>query len=71
MVPASGAMGRITSRIFGLDWRIRYLGIVDMEYHVLVSQMRPGLASLTDTEKERHLLSIVHDHSLIQSARIS
>jgi hypothetical protein len=57
--PASGAMDKIASRIFDLDSRIRYVGIVDMQYRVLVSQMRPGVTSLTDTEKDRHFLSIV------------
>jgi len=56
---AAEGMGTVASRIFGVDERIRYVGIVDMEYRVLLSQMRSGLSSLTDNEKDRHFLSIV------------
>jgi len=46
-------------RIFQIDERIRYVGIVDMEYHVIESEMRPGVSSLTPVELDRNFVSIV------------
>ena len=46
-------------RIFEIDERIRYVGIVDMTYRVIASKMRPGISSLTPTETDWNFVSIV------------
>lgn len=55
-------------RIFEIDERIRYVGIVDSAYHVMVSEMRPGVSSLTPTELDRNFVSIV-PHAILESAK--
>lgn len=40
----------VVQRIFRLDDGIRYVGITDLAYHVMISKMRPGISSLTLTE---------------------
>lgn len=50
---------RAAERIFNLDPAVRYVGIVDLDYHVILSKMRPGLSSLTPTEMDWNFLSIV------------
>lgn len=47
------------ARIFEIDARIRYVGIVDMGYRVLASEMRRGMTSLTSMEADRNFVSIV------------
>ena len=44
---------------FKKDSRIRYVGIVDRQYHVLVSKMRPGVASVTPEDRDRNFVQIV------------
>ena len=44
---------------FKKDSRIRYVGIVDRQYHVLVSKMRPGVASLTPDDATRNFVQII------------
>jgi hypothetical protein len=50
---------RAVERIFNLDPALRYVGIVDLDYHVILSKMRPGLSSLTPTEVDWDFLSMV------------
>jgi hypothetical protein len=50
---------KTVSRIFSIDERIRYVGIVDLGYHVTVSKMRPGVQSLTPTELDWNFVSMV------------
>jgi hypothetical protein len=45
--------------MFKVDQSIRYIGIVDSEYHVLVSTQREGVSSFTTEEAARNFLSIV------------
>lgn len=44
---------------FKKDSRIRYVGIVDRQFHVLVSKMRPGVASVTPDESDRNFVQII------------
>jgi hypothetical protein len=44
---------------FKKDSRIRYVGIVDRQYHVLVSKMRPGVASVTPADRDRDFVQII------------
>lgn len=44
---------------FKKDSRIRYVGIVDRQYHVLVSKMRPGVASVTPDDTDRNFVQII------------
>ena len=50
---------RIADRIFDIDEKIRYVGIVDASYHVIVSRMRSGISSLTSSELDWNFVSIV------------
>ena len=50
---------RAVDRIFSLDPAVRYVGIVDLEYHVILSRMRPGFSSLTPSEVDWNFISIV------------
>lgn len=45
--------------MFQVDSTIRYIGIVDSEYRILVSQQREGIPSLTSDETTRNFVSIV------------
>ncbi|MGD0175522.1 MAG: hypothetical protein ABSC50_01710 [Candidatus Bathyarchaeia archaeon] len=49
---------RTVERIFNLDQGIRYVGISDLEYHVIVSKMRPGTSSLTPSELDWNFVSM-------------
>jgi len=59
---------KTVSRIFDMDERIRYVGIVDMQYHVVASKMRPGISSLTPTEVDWNFVSIV-PRTMLDSAQ--
>ena len=45
--------------MFKVDRSIRYIAIVDNEYHVLVSAQREGVPSFTTDETARNFVSIV------------
>ena len=59
---------RAAERIFNLDPAVRYVGIVDLDYHVILSKMRPGLPSLTPTDVDWNFLSMV-PKSIVDSAQ--
>ena len=50
---------RFAEDLFRIDVGIRYVGIVDAQYHVLVSKMRAGVGSLTSAQTERDFVSIM------------
>ena len=50
---------RAVERIFNLDPGVRYVGIADLDYHVILSKMRPGFSSLTPTEVDWNFISMV------------
>jgi hypothetical protein len=52
-------LDKFTEEVFKRDPRIRYVGIVDREYHVLVSRMREGVQSLTSTESDRNFIQLM------------
>jgi hypothetical protein len=56
------------SRIFDIDERIRYVGIVDTQYRVVASKMRPGISSLTPTEVDWNFISIA-PRTMLDSAQ--
>jgi hypothetical protein len=45
--------------LFKFDSTIRYVAIVDAEYHVLASRQREGVESYTSEETARNFVSIV------------
>ena len=45
--------------MFKADSRVRYIGVVDEEYHVLASIQRAGTTSFTSDETTRNFVSIV------------
>ena len=51
-------VGRFVEEVFKSDDRIRFVGIVDNELHVLVSKMRNGMTSLTPDVHDRNYLQI-------------
>ncbi len=54
-----GYWERVVERIFTLDQAVRYVGIVDLDFHVVLSKMRPGVSSLTPTDDYWNFLSMV------------
>jgi hypothetical protein len=50
---------RFADEVFKIDVGIRYVGIVDAQYRVLVSKMRAGIGSLTSARAERDFVSIM------------
>ncbi len=57
-------------RIFEIDERIRYVGIVDRTYRVIASRMRPGISSLTPTEVDWNFVAIVPPMMLDSAKRL-
>lgn len=41
------------------DGRIRYVGIVDRQFHVLASKMREGVQSLTSDQSDRNFVQLM------------
>jgi len=41
------------------DPRIRYVGVVDNQFHILLSEMREGVQSVTTDEQERNFVQIM------------
>jgi hypothetical protein len=41
------------------DPRIRYVGIVDNQFHILLSRMREGIQSIASDEEERNFVQIM------------
>jgi hypothetical protein len=49
---------KFAEEAFKKDSRIRYVGIVDRQFNVLVSQMREGIASLTPADSDRSFIQL-------------
>lgn len=45
--------------MFKAESTIRYIAVVDTEYHILASKQREGVPSLTSEETERNFMSII------------
>jgi len=50
---------KFTEEAFKNDSRIRYVGIVDRKFHVLVSKMRPGVESVSSNESDRNFTQLM------------
>ena len=50
---------KFAEEAFRMDSRIRYVGIVDRQFNVLVSRMREGVASITPEEDDRHFVQLI------------
>jgi len=50
---------KFAEEAFRKDIRIRYVGIVDDEFHVLLSKMREGVQSVTTNEQERNFVQVM------------
>ena len=50
---------KFAQEAFRRDGKIRYVGIVDNEYHVLLSKMREGVESAVTSEDRRNLVQIM------------
>jgi hypothetical protein len=50
---------KFAEEAFKADSRVRYVGIVDNEFHVLISKMREGVQSITTDEAERNFVQIM------------
>lgn len=44
---------------FKRDSRIRYVGVVDNEFHILLSQMREGVVSVSTEEEEHNFIQLM------------
>ena len=49
----------MVERILGIHPQIRYVGIVDNEYHLLESRQREGIDSIAPEQVERNFISII------------
>ena len=49
---------RFAEEAFKKDSRIRYVAIVDRQFHVLVSKMREGVESITSVESDRNFVQL-------------
>jgi hypothetical protein len=59
---------KVADRIFGIDEHIRYVGIVDMGYHVILSRMRSSIKSMTPSELDWNFVSMA-PRIMIESAQ--
>jgi hypothetical protein len=50
---------KFVEEAFKRDSRIRYVGIIDSEFHIVVSKMRVGVQSVTTEEEERNFVQIM------------
>ena len=50
---------KFAEEAFRMDSRIRYVAIVDRQFHVLVSRMREGVASITPEEDDRNFVQLM------------
>lgn len=50
---------KFADEAFRKDSRIRYVGIVDNEFHVLVSKQREGVPSVTTEAQERNFVQLM------------
>jgi hypothetical protein len=50
---------KFAEETFRTDPRIRYVGIVDNQFHILLSKMREGVQSVTTDEQERNFVQIM------------
>jgi hypothetical protein len=50
---------KFAEEVFRKDSRIRYVGIVDKGFHILLSKMREGVQSITTVEQERNFVQLM------------
>ena len=50
---------KFTEEAFKKDIRIRYVGIVDNEFHIISSKMREGVQRITTEEQERNFVQLM------------
>ena len=50
---------RFAEETFRTDPRVRYVGVVDNQFHILLSRMREGVQSVTTDEEERNFVQIM------------
>ena len=50
---------KFVEEAFEMDSRIRYVGIVDSQFHIVMSKMREGVQSVTTEEEERNFVQIM------------
>ena len=52
-------LDKFAQEAFAHEPKLRYVGIVDGSYHVLLSRMRDGVQSLTNDEQDRNYLQLM------------
>jgi hypothetical protein len=50
---------KFAEETFRADPRIRYVGVVDNQFHILLSKMRESVQSITTDEQERNFVQIM------------
>ena len=50
---------RFTEEAFKKDSRIRYVGIIDNQFHIIESKMRESVQSVTTEEQERNFIQLM------------
>ena len=50
---------KFVEEAFKRDTRIRYVGIIDNQFHIVLSKMREGVQSITTEEQERNFVQLM------------
>ena len=50
---------KFTEEAFKKDSRIRYVGIIDNQFHIISSKMREGVQSITTEEQDRNFVQLM------------
>jgi len=50
---------RFVEEAFKRERRLRYVGIVDDSFHIVISKMREGVQSITSAEEERNFVQLM------------
>jgi len=50
---------KFVEEAFKKDSRIRYVGIIDNQFHIVLSKMREGVQSITTEEQERNFVQLM------------
>ena len=50
---------KFVEEAFKKDSRIRYVGIIDDQFHIVLSKMREGVQSITTEEQERNFVQLM------------
>lgn len=50
---------KFAQEVFKRDKKVRYVGLVNNEFHILLSRMREGVASMTTDEEDHNFIQLM------------